>query len=69
MFDRELAHALHHIGRVPHASKLFDRIDGAEVRRVLMPHCRYALYFVIEENDVLVVALWHMARGSGPPLP
>jgi plasmid stabilization system protein ParE len=68
LFDRELRHALELIQRAPRASKRFDSVDGAEVRRVLLPRSRYAIYFVIEETEILVVALWHQSRGSGPPL-
>jgi plasmid stabilization system protein ParE len=43
------------------------------VRRVMLIRCRYHLYYQIEDErgeheTVVVVALWHAQRGSGPPL-
>jgi plasmid stabilization system protein ParE len=41
---------------------------NAEVRRILLPRSRYAVYFTMGPDSVLIVAVWHTARGSGPPL-
>jgi hypothetical protein len=67
-FDRELANALHRIAGVPHASKLYGHLVGAEVRYVFMPRSRYTLYFVIEPQEIVVVSLWHISRGELPTL-
>jgi plasmid stabilization system protein ParE len=68
LFDRELDAAVAAIGNAPAAFPLYRRENDADVRRVLLPRTRYALYFTIEPAHVLVVAVWHTARGSGPPL-
>ncbi len=35
-------------------------------RRVLLPRTRYHLYFRVDANTLVIVAIWHAARGSGP---
>jgi transposase len=37
-------------------------------RRVLLPRARYHVYYVPRGGVVLVLAVWHAKRGSGPPL-
>jgi hypothetical protein len=41
------------------------------MRRILMPRTRYHVYYVVAEDErlVLVHAVWHTARGQGPKLP
>jgi plasmid stabilization system protein ParE len=69
LFDRELDAAVVVIGKAPGAFPVYRREGDDDVRRALLPKSRYAVYFSVEANHVLVVALWHTARGSGPPLP
>jgi plasmid stabilization system protein ParE len=38
------------------------------IRRVLLPRTRYHVYYVAREDVVLVLAVWHAKRGSGPPM-
>lgn len=47
---------------------MYAIVDGEEVRRVLMNKSRYAVYFYIRADEIEIVAVWHTARGSGPPL-
>ena len=42
---------------------------GADVRRVFLPKTRYAVYYAEDPTEILIVAVWHTARGSLPPLP
>lgn len=69
LFDRELDAAVAILGEAPASLPLYHRDSGVDVRRVLLRGSRYALYFCIEPDHVLIVAVWHTARGSGPPLP
>lgn len=69
LFDRELDAAVAALSGSAHSFPVYQvSIDG-EIRRVLLPRCRYALYFSIEPAHVLVVAVWHTSRGRRPPLP
>lgn len=69
LFDREFDAAVLAIGAAPSALPLYRREDDADVRRILLRKTRYAIYFCIEPDHVLIVAVWHTARRSGPPLP
>jgi plasmid stabilization system protein ParE len=65
----ELDEALSLLASSPLLARVFDDVEGKVVRKVRMPRTRYALYFTIEGDLLTVHALWHGARGSGPPLP
>lgn len=69
LFDREFDAAVMAIGEAPYSLPIYRREDGADVRRILLRKTRYAVYFCVEPDHVLIVAVWHTARGSGPPLP
>lgn len=42
----------------------------ARVRRLVLPRTQYYLYYQVERGAgaVLVLAIWHTARDSGPPM-
>jgi plasmid stabilization system protein ParE len=68
LFDRELDAAVAALRKAAHAFPVYRADNDAEIRRLLLPRTRYAIYFSIEPDDVaLVVAIWHTGRGSGPP--
>ncbi len=70
LLDRELDAGVAALRSAAHAFPVYRTEGDAEIRRLLLPRSRYAVYFSIEPGDVvLVVAVWHTARGSGPPLP
>ncbi len=69
LFDRELDAAVFAIGDFPTAFPLYRRENEVDVRRALLPKARHSLYFSIMPDHVLIVAIWHSARGSGPALP
>ena len=48
----------------------YRQCGGVTIRRVLLDRARYHLYFSYDADaDVVEVrAVWHTARGSGPPL-
>ncbi len=69
LFDREVDAAVAAIGNSATAFPVYRREEGADIRRIILPKTRYAIYYADEAEAVLVVAVWHGARGSGPPLP
>ena len=69
LFDRELDAAVAALGKAAQAFALYHFDADVEIRRLLLPRTRYAVYFSIEVDVVLVVAVWHGSRGIGPPLP
>jgi plasmid stabilization system protein ParE len=56
------------IGDAPDAGRSYRRSPIAGTRRVLLARTRYHVYYVPREGVVLVLAVWHAKRGSGPPL-
>ena len=69
MFESELAAAIALLAESMPLTQVFAEVDGKLVRKVRLPRTRHALYFTVEADVVTVHALWHAARGSGPPLP
>jgi plasmid stabilization system protein ParE len=69
LFDNELAYALDLLTRMPPPPQVWGEVEGKSVRKARLPRTGHALYFTIDDDLVTVHALWHGARGSGPPLP
>jgi hypothetical protein len=59
---RREQHQLRRVRRTTH-------LDAADEKARVELIGGYALYFSITDNLVTVHAVWHGARGSGPPLP
>jgi plasmid stabilization system protein ParE len=68
LFLDEVEAALSLIGQAPDVGHSYRRSPIAGTRRVLLPRTRYHVYYVPREDVVLVLAVWHAKRGSGPPL-
>ncbi len=69
LFRDELSEALALLAAEPLLAQVFAEVERKVVRKVRLPRTRYALYFTIDGEIITVHALWHGARGSGPPLP
>lgn len=69
LFDVELTFALDLLGRMPPLTQIWAEVAGKAVRKVRLPRTGFALYFTIDDDIVTIHAVWHGARGSGPPLP
>jgi plasmid stabilization system protein ParE len=70
LLEGELARALELATRAPLVAAVFsETVAGHVVRRLRLPRTRYAIYFTYAADLVTVHALWHGARGEGPPLP
>jgi hypothetical protein len=69
LFREELEAALERVERAPFASAIYGH-EGqpSALRRLLLPRCRYFVYFEIEDDEVSVLAVWHASRGKGPAL-
>jgi plasmid stabilization system protein ParE len=68
LFLDELEAAFSLIGHAPDVGRSYRRSPIVGTRRVLLPRTRYHVYYVQLEGVVLVLAVWHAKRGSGPPL-
>jgi plasmid stabilization system protein ParE len=69
LFREELEAALERLEQAPFASAIYGH-EGqpSTLRRLLLPRCRYFVYFEIEDDEVSVLAVWHASRGTGPAL-
>lgn len=70
LFVQELATALDTLVGTPGGGAKYSERRGVEIRRVLLQRSRHHVYFSYDEQTdiVSVRAVWHGARGKGPPL-
>jgi plasmid stabilization system protein ParE len=70
LFRDELAAAVRLLRAMPSAGTLYNGVRDLELRRVPMSRSRYHVYYSVDAaaSRVRVHAVWHMARGQGPPL-
>jgi plasmid stabilization system protein ParE len=68
LFLDELDAAFSLIGDAPYVGHPYRRSPIAGTRRVLLPRTRYHVYYVPLDDEVVILAVWHAQRGSGPPL-
>jgi plasmid stabilization system protein ParE len=70
LFDDEMAAVLARLAEAPRTGLPHGTIRNRLIRRILMARTSYNVYFEIQEERPLVriVAVWHAARGHGPPL-
>ncbi|AKF10823.1 hypothetical protein [Sandaracinus amylolyticus] len=65
----ELAAALDHLGEHATTLPVFQRIGSSfVVRRYLLPRTRRHIYFTVEADRVLVLAVWGSVRAVLPRL-
>jgi plasmid stabilization system protein ParE len=64
----EMGEAMHALGSFPEMGEVFRPRTG--VRRLLLRQSQYYVYYAVhhETREVQVLAIWHSARGKGPPL-
>lgn len=69
LLKRELHKARTLLVELPKAGAPADFV-AMGVRQILLRRTQYILYYRLNEarREVLIVAIWHTARGSGPPL-
>jgi len=70
LFARELANALEMLIETPTLGVRYRERRGVIVQRLLLRKATYHLYFSYDARADLVAvrAVWHAARGVGPPL-
>ncbi len=70
LFDDEMAAVLDRLAEAPKTGLPYWTIRNRLIRRILMARTSYNVYFEIQEERafVRIVAVWHAARGHGPPL-
>lgn len=67
LFEEELALAVQVLESSPGVGKHYPNAK-ARVRRLLLRSTRNHVYYIEQEDRVLVVAVWGAVRGSGPDL-
>jgi plasmid stabilization system protein ParE len=67
LFD-ELSSAFDLIAHAPNIGRLYRRSPIVGTRRVLLRGSRHHVYYVSSERAVIILAVWHGERGTGPPL-
>ncbi len=66
LFDEEMTAAIEQIGAAPILGAIYPSSFGRTVRRVRMPKTQNHVYYVVRENEVVVVSVWGAPRGQGP---
>jgi plasmid stabilization system protein ParE len=61
VFERELRRAFYLLLAHPHVGQPVAHLEN--VRRLHWSRVRYFLYYRVEENAILLLALWHTSRG------
>ena len=68
LFLYELTAAFEMIGDAPYIGRLYRQSPVPGTRRVVLKGTRYHVYYVPSADEIRVLAVWHAARGVGPPL-
>ena len=66
----EFETAIQQLSSSPESGHLQDGSRQVHVRKLLMPHSRYHLYYEVDlpSRLVTILAVWHLSRGRGPTL-
>ncbi len=67
-FLNELSESFELLSGAPQIGPLYRASPVRGVRRLLLRATRYHIYYVVVQNEVRVLAVWHAQRGVGPPL-
>jgi plasmid stabilization system protein ParE len=68
LFLDELEAAFALIASAPNVGHPYRRSPVAGTRRVLLLRSRYHTYYAPLDDELVILAVWHASRGSGPPL-
>jgi plasmid stabilization system protein ParE len=68
LFDEEVSSVIERIGAAPELGAIYPSSFGQKVRRVLMPRTQNHVYYVVRENEVIVLSVWGAPRAKGPKL-
>jgi plasmid stabilization system protein ParE len=68
LFAQELAAAFDTIANAPELGRRYPHPEVEGVRRVALRATRNHVYYVFDQDAVVVLAVWSAVRGSGPDL-
>jgi plasmid stabilization system protein ParE len=68
LFVQELSSAVEMLGRFPRLGRKIRMPGGTRVQRFLMVATRNHVYYRFDGEQVVIVAIWHAVRGTGPDL-
>lgn len=68
LFARELRDTKARLVSRPKLGTVYTILDGKQVRRILMPKTRRHVYFVAEDDEIIVHAVWGASEEHGPRL-
>lgn len=68
LFASELDELLERVRLLPAAGSRYRNAALPDLRRCLMRQTGFHVYYVVRDEDLVVVAIWSGRRGHGPPL-
>ncbi|MCA9549933.1 MAG: type II toxin-antitoxin system RelE/ParE family toxin [Myxococcales bacterium] len=68
LFTSELTAAFRRIAALPSAGKAVAGTTISDVRRVLLPGCRFHIYYRYSQTQVQVLAIWSAQHAERPDL-
>ena len=70
LFADELTATVALLETTPRVGRLYARASGKPQRRILIGRSGYHVYWQFDDasRTVTITAVWHSARGAGPPL-
>lgn len=68
LFGEEIEKAFDLLTRQPGVGPLAPNMSAPGVRRFHLARIHYHLYYRVTDDEVEILALWHVARGSTPKL-
>jgi plasmid stabilization system protein ParE len=69
LFADELRTVAARIRRLPGMGAPYLSATLTGVQRIALSKTPFHVYYVVRAEDIIVVAVWGMARGHGPPFP
>ena len=67
LFEQELSLALRTLSVAPGVGRRYPH-PAADVRRLLLRSTRNHVYYIEQNDRIVIVAVWGAVRGSGPDL-
>jgi plasmid stabilization system protein ParE len=68
LLEREIADAFELLRSAPEVGEWARNTRLSAVRRVLLKGTQYYLYYRADEDEIVILSLWHTSRGRGPRL-
>ena len=68
LFLEELAASFETVARTPGIGRRYRRSPLPGTRRILLTRSRYHIYYTSSARELVVLAVWHAQRGTGPDL-